>query len=72
MDGACGKYGGDKKYVRGNVREKPERPRSRWEHITLDLKGTGWEVRGWTDLTQNRQVDDCCKYGNKSLGFTKC
>jgi len=54
MGGACTTYRGDKKYLQGNVREKPGRPWSRWEHITLDLKGIEWEVRGWTDLTLNR------------------
>jgi hypothetical protein len=54
MGGAYGTHRGDKKCVQGNIREKPERPRSKWEHITLDLKGIEWEVRGWTDLTQNR------------------
>jgi hypothetical protein len=47
-------YRGDKRYVQGNIREKPVRPRNRWEHIRLDLKGIGWETRDCTDLNQNR------------------
>jgi len=60
------------KYVQGNVREKPERPSSRWEHITLDLKGIGWQVREWTYWLRTGQVAGCCKYGNEPLGFTTC
>jgi hypothetical protein len=60
MGGACGTYGGERKYTQGFGSETEEKrplgtPKRRWENnIQMDLKEMGWKRVQWINLAEDR------------------
>jgi hypothetical protein len=60
MDGACGMYGGEERFIQGfggklKRKRRLGRCRCRWkDDIKVNLKEVGWEIVDWIDLAHDR------------------